>query len=453
MRSRRRGLLSLENDQEVRGNETGQLSLVQPEQEVVRAAVVRPIPAPSVREREEELEAIAEVQESQDVTDAAIDDGVEALVTLEALRANMQSALKAGGMSKMTAHITRFALECEGERLGLDEVEGLPETAAFTLPENQEVATGLAIEAVDRLIERVWDGLGEYFQRVEENAEDLHETATETIPRMQDQLAKIKAVIEAFADQASEVKNEEYDERLAQILYYSRGIPAGLAALVRAGAEIKEVTDTNHTAIKKILAELGAKVEAGEVIAWDAQVFPENRAEKVEGELAKVYFGERKLAYISRTPELPGNKTIVLGVFDDEGVEFEVADYDVTLDEEKIAHSPTVENFTASLPTLHEMVDQIEQGLLELLRMREIFSTGTELHAQLLNALEEHGKAAEEHTQLAHYLRSFARFTNAPANIFLPYALAQYEHYIYYLGDAMHRHSVEKREPALEGNK
>lgn len=208
--------------------------------------------------------ALLEVNEETaegDTSEAAVDEAVEAVSSLEAYAAELEEANKQGGLSRSGAAVMNIGLESIYRRLGYE--AGQTKTVSlenFGQNSSREGATQIALEGVKEKIKEIWAAIIAHIKKAIEWVKGHFNKIFGAAEKLQ---KRAKALSESAKGVNGQPKEKTFEnERLVNALHIDGNIPSSVSAEL---AKIVKVADGVFTGVadftgkgaEKLLEEMG----------------------------------------------------------------------------------------------------------------------------------------------------------------------------------------------------
>jgi hypothetical protein len=206
------------------------------------------------------LEVNDEVAEG-DTSEAAVDEAVEAVSSLEAYAAALEAANAEGGLSRAGASVMNIGLESIYRRLGFQAGEtNTVSLENFGQNSSRAGATTIALEGVKEKIKEIWAAIIAHIKKAIEWVKGHFNKIFGTAEKLQ---KRAKALSEAAKGINGQPKEKTFEnERLAKALSINGNVPASISTELTKVTKVADivftsVADFNGKGAEKLLEEMG----------------------------------------------------------------------------------------------------------------------------------------------------------------------------------------------------
>jgi hypothetical protein len=258
------------------------------------------------------LEVNEEVAEG-DTSEAAVDEAVEAVSSLENYATALEASLGEGGISRAGASLMNIGLEHIYGRLGYEAgTTGTVSLENFGQNSSREGATQIALEGVKEKIKEIWAAIIAHIKK----AIEWIKGHFNKIFGAAEKLLKRAQALSAVQKPNGQPKEKTFDnERIVAALHIGGNIPASVSAELAKIAVISDkvftqIADFNGKAADKLLEEMG-KTD-GDVAAITALPFAGGAVPEVANPEAIGFSKPHDGLSLFRSPAMLGNKAIIV---------------------------------------------------------------------------------------------------------------------------------------------
>jgi len=260
--------------------------------------------------------ALLEVNEETaegETSEAAVDEAVEAVSSLEAYAAELEEANKQGGLSRSGAAVMNIGLESIYRRLGFQ--AGQTKTVSlenFGQNSSREGATQIALEGVKEKIKEIWAAIIAHIKKAIEWVKGHFNKIFGTAERY---LKRAQALASAQKPNGQPKEKTFENERLVKALHINGNVPASVSTELAKITKIADgvfttIADFNGKGAEKLLEEMG-KTD-GDVSKITALPFANGVVPEVTNPEAAGFSKPADGLALFRTPVMLGNKALII---------------------------------------------------------------------------------------------------------------------------------------------
>lgn len=260
--------------------------------------------------------ALLEVNEEAaegDTSEAAVDEAVEAVSSLESYATALQASLGEGGISRAGASLMNIGLEHIYGRLGYEAgTTGTVSLENFGQNSSREGATQIALEGVKEKIKEIWNAIIAHIKKAIEWVKGHFNKIFGTAERL---LKRAQALSSAQKPNGQPKEKSFENERLVAALHIGGNIPASLSSELAkvtkvADAVFTQIADFNGKGADKLLEEMGkTDGKVAGIAAIPLGTIP--TLTEVANPEAVGFSKPITNLFLFRSPALPGNKAII----------------------------------------------------------------------------------------------------------------------------------------------